>query len=345
MKKEIVIIGGGIAGCTTAYFFKNAGFKVTLYEQNSICSGGSYAAGAFLSPKLSKPSLYKDYLNNSLEFSLNFYEKNFPTTFKRVKLHKYPKDESDWQKLQSYEEYINFPYSKKENFFELDFAGFVDPKDLCYRLLEDIEFYENTKIKSLEKFKDHIIIIAHPNQNYFHTPYLKTKDIGGYRYDTLFEKCEDIDHNSHKDISVSCYFKNKIAIGATYIKGKSDLCADATKDTHKLLDKAKDFLNLEDIKVLKHYTGYRNMTFDYFPIVGKLINSDATLEKYPYIKKGTKVPPQKYIYFDNIYIHTALGSRGFVYAPYNAWLLLQLITKQKELPEKISPVRLFKKLK
>jgi len=85
------------------------------------------------------------------------------------------------------------------------------------------------------------------------------------------------------------------------------------------------------------------MTFDYFPIVGKLIDSKTTLQKYPYIKKGTKVPPSKYIYHDNIFIQTALGSRGFVYAPYNAKLLVEFIINKKEIFEKFSPVRLFKK--
>ena len=70
--KKVIVIGGGISGCSTAYFFKKANFKVTIFEKDTICSGGSYAAGAFLSPKLSKPSKYKDYLNSALDFSFTF---------------------------------------------------------------------------------------------------------------------------------------------------------------------------------------------------------------------------------------------------------------------------------
>jgi len=339
--REFVVIGGGIAGCSTAYFLKKAGFKVTLFEKNTICSGGSYPAGAFLSPKLSKPSPYKEYLNTALEFSLNFYEKNFPDIFKRVPLHKYPKDKKDWQKLLSYEEFIEFEYEKKEDFFILNFAGIVEPVKLCYRLLEGIEYHENCEITSLEEFKDKTIIIAHPNQNYFDTPYIKTKDIGGYRYDVLFDGYEKKEFNSHHELSISCFFQNRVAIGATYIRGEKDLECKAKSDSEELLKKAQNFYPLKNLKVLKHYTGYRNMTFDYFPIVGKLIDSKATLQKYPYIKKGTKVPPSKYIYHDNIYIHTALGSRGFVYAPYNAKLLVKNITTNNILSNKLSPIRLF----
>jgi len=343
--KEVVVIGGGIAGCSSAYFLKEAGFRVTLYEKDTICSGGSFGAGAFLSPKLSKPSAYKDYLNTALKFSLDFYEKNFPNSFKRVKLHKYPKDEKDWQKLQSYEEFIEFEYEKKKSHFELNFAGIVDPKELCYQLLKDIEFYENKEITSLEEFKDKIIIIAHPNQNFLDLPYMKTKDIAGYRYDVLFDECEKKEYNSHKDLSISCYFKDKIAIGATYLRDEKNIEQKAKDDSEDLLKKASDFFVMKNLKVLKHYTGYRNMTFDYFPVVGKAIDSNQTLQKYPYIKKGTKVPPSKYIYFENIFLHTALGSRGFVYAPYNASLLAKLISQKVEINSKISPLRLFKKLK
>jgi len=342
--QKVHIIGGGIAGCTSAYFLQKEGYEVSLYEKDSICSKGSFAAGAFLSPKLSKPSPYKEYLNTALKFSLDFYQ-NFPLAFKRVPLHKYPIDEKDWQKLQSYEEFIEFEYKKEDSFYKLFLAGFVDPKEICFELLKDVNVYENTHITSLNEFKDDIVIIAHPNQKLFDLSYLKTKDIGGYRYDVTFKECEKKDFNSHKDLSVSCFFKQKIAVGATYIRGCTNLEEKAKNDSEDLLKRAKEFFPMKDMKVLTHYTGYRNMTFDFFPVVGKVIDETKTLQKYPYIKKGTKVPPSKYIYHDNTYIHTALGSRGFVYAPYNALLLTKLIKENKEIPDRLSPVRLFKKLK
>jgi len=327
-------------------FLKKAGFDVTLYEKNTICSGGSFAAGAFLSPKLSKPSAYKSYLNKALEFSLNFYEKNFPNSFKKVPLYKYPLDQNDWQKLQSYEKFIEFDYEKKDGFYKLNFAGIVDPKELCYKLLEGIEFYENHEVTTLEKFKNHSIIIAHPNQQLFQNFKIKTKDIGGYRYDVLFDGCESKDYNSHKDLSISCFFKEKIAIGATYIRGKTNLEEEAKKDSKQLLNRAKKLHHMPNLKIKKTLTGYRNMTYDLFPIVGKVVDFKETIEKYPYIQKGTKVPTSKYIYHQNCYIHTALGSRGFVFAPYNAKLLVDMITnKELEISKKLSPSRFVKKLK
>ncbi len=213
MKYDFLVIGSGIAGATTAYFLKMAGFKVLVVEKESICSGGSLAAGAFLSPKLSKPSKYKDYLNEALRFSLDFYQANFPTILKRVPLHKYPIDENDGKKLESYEEFIEFNYEKKDDFYKLIFAGFIDPMKLCRKLLEGIDVIENKEVtkENLKDFDAKSIIIAHPNQTLFETKYIKTKNIAGYRYDVRFDGCEKKDFNSHKSCSISCFYDNLIS--------------------------------------------------------------------------------------------------------------------------------------
>ena len=345
MRYDFLVIGSGISGATTAYFLKKAGFKVLVVEKESVCSGGSLAAGAFLSPKLSKPSKYKDYLNEALRFSLDFYQANFPTLLKRVPLHKYPIDKDDYKKLQSYEKYIDFDFQKCDGFYKLNFAGFIDPLKLCKKLLKDIEVLENVEVtnQNLKEFSAKNIIIAHPNQTLFDTKYLKTKNIAGYRYDVRFDGCEKKNFNSHKECSISCFYDNKVAVGATYIRDATTLEDDAKSDRFNLLKKAQSFYPMKNLKVLKSYIGVRNLSFDFFPVVGKLIDEDATLLRYPYIKKGSKVPPSKYIYHDNVYIHTALGSRGFVYAPYNAKLLVDLIVKDKKIEDHLSPVRLFLK--
>jgi len=340
---DFTVIGGGIAGCASASFLKKAGFKVLLLEKDTVCSGGSFGAGAFLSPKISKPSLYKDYINSSLRFSLDFYQENFPDIFKKVSLHKYPKDKADWQRIQSYEEFIDFDYEREEGFYRLHLAGIVEPKELCLRLLEGIDYKENCQVDSLEELDTKNIIIAVPNQKFLDMPYLKTKDIGGYRYDVIFDEYEKKDFISYKDLSVSCCFRDKIAIGATYIRGDANLKQCAEDDSEGLLERAKEFYGMKNLKVLRYYTGYRNMSYDFFPIVGAVIDAAKTLRKYPYIKKGAKVPSSKYIFYDNIYIHTALASRGFVFAPYNAKLLVDLIVNNKAVDERLSPVRLFKK--
>jgi len=352
MKYDYIIIGAGIAGISTAYHLHQKNFKVLLLEKETICSGGSFAAGAFLSPKLSKPSPYKEYINTALQYSLKFYEDNFPNILKKCSLHKLPTDIKDWKKLESYEPYINFNYQKYDNFYILNHSGIIDPKQISLAMLKDIEYCEHYHVREITSHDNGYtigdlhtksIIITTPNQSFFDSPYIKTKDIGGYRYDVTYKGCEKKDFNTHKDLSISCFYNNKIAIGATFSKDNNSLLEQAKDDSDHLIKRAKLIQKLPQLKILKTYTGLRNLTFDYFPIVGKLINAAQTLKDFPSIKKGTKVPSTRYTYYKNIYIHTALGSRGFVYAPYNAYLLVKLLTKDEPICDKLSTIRLFKK--
>jgi glycine/D-amino acid oxidase-like deaminating enzyme len=58
---EVVVIGGGLTGCTTAYAFAAAGIKVTLLEAAQIGRGNTAAATGFIAeePAASFPELVK----------------------------------------------------------------------------------------------------------------------------------------------------------------------------------------------------------------------------------------------------------------------------------------------
>ncbi len=42
---EVVVVGGGIMGCSTAYYLAKRGVQVTLVERNTICSGATARTG------------------------------------------------------------------------------------------------------------------------------------------------------------------------------------------------------------------------------------------------------------------------------------------------------------
>ncbi len=317
-----------------------------MLEKNTICSGGSYPAGAFLAPKISKPSPYKNYLNDAFLFSTSFYKKAFPELFYQCGLKKIPLDETDIKRCKSYEPFIEFPYTKeKDNYFFPD-AGIINPVKLCHALLKDIDVKENYHVKDIDNLScKHLIIAVGSDKLPIEIPYIQTKNIAGYRYDVKFDHDTNQKFNIHKNLSISAYHNNGVAIGATHIKPNhlTNLKMQADNDTFGLLEKAQKLQPLKNLEVLKTYSGYRNATFDYFPIVGELIDHKCTLEKYPYIKTGAKVPTKKYDRIKGVYIHGALGSRGFVYAPYNAKLLTDLIIDNHDIQDNLSSVRLFKK--
>lgn len=351
---DVIIIGAGIAGSSNAYFLNQQGLKILVLEKNTICSGGSNAAGAFISPKISKPSDYKDYLNKAFLFSTNFYKQNFPDLFHQCGLIKIPLNQKDAQKCKTYEPFmqIEWSYNQKDQNYFFPQAGFIPPHELCKALLNDIEVKEYHEVKSIthqinwhiDNFESKNIILATGSDNLLlNLPYIKTKNIAGYRYDTKFKNMEKLKQNQHKNLSISAYYKNKVMIGATHILNSSSLQEDARKDSEDLLKKAKEMIPLKNLEILEYYTGKRNATFDYFPVLGEAINHEATLIKYPYIKKGSKVPTTNFITYPNLYIHSALASRGFVFAPYNAKLLTDLIINKKEIEGKLTTERLFLK--
>ncbi len=350
---DCIIIGAGIAGASCAYALKQKGLKTLVLEKNTICSGGSYPAGAFLSPKISKPSPYKTYLNTALAYSLDFYTTQNPELLHKHGLYKLPLDTKDALRCQQYEPYIDFSWQKKEAGYFFPEAGIINATKIVHTLLKDIKVIEHHEVADIsyqdgywkiDGYKAHALIIATGDcDTIIPLPYLKTKNIGGYRYDVTFDNCHEQCINIHKDVSISTFFENKIAIGATHIKEEIDLEVAARDDSYGLLSKAQKIISLPNLKRIKSYTGYRNFTMDYFPIVGQLVDANTTLTHYPYIRTGAKVPVSKYSFYPNLYIHKGLGSRGFVFAPYNAKLLADLIVNKKEILEQITPSLRFMK--
>jgi glycine/D-amino acid oxidase-like deaminating enzyme len=356
MLYDFFIIGGGIAGSCSAYFLKKHGFKVRVFEKNKICSSDSYAAGAFLSPKMSKPSAYKDYLNSAFLFSIDFYKKNFPHLLHQGGLLKLPLNQKDQLRCRSYEPYmqVKWSYDDKKRAYLFPEAGLIDPITLCHALLKNIDINENYEVSDIkydtlfhiDKFQaKNLLIATGSSKTLIDEAYLETKKIGGYRYDVSFDGYEKQQTNIHKDLSISLYHKNQVAIGATHIKNTttSALKKDADIDRYDLLKRASKIIPLNNLKVKKTYTGFRSATNDLFPIIGKIIDSKKTLKKFPTIKKGTKIPCEKYTYYPHIFIHTALASRGFVTAPYNAKILIDLIINNTSIDTKLSTSRLFLK--
>ena len=351
---DVIVTGAGIAGASTAFALKKRGLRVLVLEKASVCSGSSGAAGAFLSPKMSKPSPYKTYLNRALAYALNFYANHFPDLLYKNGLLKLPLDAEDIRRCKGYEPFIDFPWEKRGDAYFFPEAGLIPAKELCEALLQDIDVRENVTVEKIVHDDEmwhvndtyrakHLILATGDIQEPITLPSLKTKKIGGYRYDVTFHEDEKCTYNIHKEVSVSTYIEEHIIVGATHIRGDVDLQSAADADQFELIRKAQELLPMPSLKILNSYTGYRRFSFDYFPFVGLVVDEEATLKKYPYIQTGAKVPMEKYIYRPNLYIHTALGSRGFVFAPWNAEMLADAICVQKSIQQQLLPALRFQK--
>ena len=68
---DVLIIGGGIVGISTAYFLSQRGIKVTLIEKGEICSGSSYGNAGLICPCLSTPIPAPGILTQGLKWMLS----------------------------------------------------------------------------------------------------------------------------------------------------------------------------------------------------------------------------------------------------------------------------------
>ncbi|MCK5110509.1 MAG: FAD-binding oxidoreductase [Arcobacteraceae bacterium] len=379
MKYDFIIVGGGIAGCSIAHHLSKEFKNVLLIDRNlSIAAGASGAAGAFLSPLLGKSNKFKDLVTKALTYSVNFYKKNAKELIINKGVLRVFKNQQDEEKFKSYIPYFDFKYELKENGYFFDIGSKVDSIKMCEFLSKDVEKRFNLEIEKIE-FKDDIwilnntietknlILATGADTTLISEDYFKIRPVWGQRIDV--ETTTKVPYNYHKECSISSSQKlpnNKylVSIGATHniyncdhkicsyclkipnISNKPRFTSDnevSKNDTQKLLKLSKDILDLKDINVLNIKIGARASSVDYFPMVGELINSQETLLKYPYIKKGSKVPSQNYIKYKNLYLLNGVGGRGFVLSPFLAKQLVDYIVSKKEIDSDIITNRLFQR--
>ena len=150
---DVIIIGTGIAGCSVAYNLKNRGQDVLLIDKsNIIATGGSGAAGAFISPKIGKGSQLQTLTNEAFLFAVDFYKNNFSEYFNQTGVVRIPKDEEDDKKFDIYRnfndtQYKDFSHNElKSNGINSEYRGFLfenagvcDSIGLCNALVKNID--------------------------------------------------------------------------------------------------------------------------------------------------------------------------------------------------------------
>ena len=149
---DTIIIGAGIAGASTAHALTQKGQKVLVLDKNGIASGGSGAAGAFVSPKIGKGAPLQKLTNEAFEYAKDFYLSNCPTFFHQTGVIRIPKDEADAKKFSAYQSYNDNRYENytKEQLeplgikacfesFYFPEAGVCDAQEVCHFLLHNID--------------------------------------------------------------------------------------------------------------------------------------------------------------------------------------------------------------
>ncbi|WP_428739632.1 NAD(P)/FAD-dependent oxidoreductase [Sulfurimonas sp.] len=358
---DVAVIGAGINGCTTAYHLHKAGQRVVVFDQEGVASGGSGAAGAFLSPKFAKGGELKELINSALDIALDFYTTNFPEHINRYNLLHIAKDEKDTINLQAFKKDIdieilaNSPFTPQDEYIYTSKSAIVDAQKMCEALLANIEFYKQ-EIETLEykegywslngSFKAKKVVLATGayKHNFFSEPYQMLRGIWGHRID--IKTTTQNNTSIHQFVSISPTHNGVLSIGAThnvhYHPQTTKEPYDLQSGRDELLYKASQTLELQDVKVIKDYVGLRSGSFDYLPIVGGVVDVEKSLQILPKSDIYQKKPDlSKAIMFPELYMINASAGYGYVLAPYLAQTLSKLIVEGLIVPKSLNPARFF----
>jgi len=363
---DIAIIGAGINGCNVAYEFTQEGKRVILFDMNKIAGGGSGAAGAFISPKFSKAGELKELLHDAFVYSMKYYNKHFPHLIKNVPLLHIAQNEADEESLKLYKQNTSLKLFEpsevllnsltkeaqaKEN-VSIN-AGIVNAELMCQAMAKSAKIVIH-EVKNLV-YDDglwiideiyaakEVVLATGAYKKLIKEPYIKLRGVWGHRID--ISTSSKSTHSLHQFVSISPSNNGKLAIGAThnlhYHPQTSNEEYDVQEGRVELLEKASRTLRLDNIKIEKDYMGLRSGSFDYMPLLGKLVMSQETLHNN-FINFKTKKPNFKeYDYYPNLSMINGSGGYGFVLAPYLAKILKEHIIQDKEISDRISPARFF----
>jgi len=355
---DTIIIGAGIAGATVAYTLSQQNQKVLVLDKNGIASGGSGAAGAFVSPKIGKGSPLQKLTNEAFSFAKDFYLSTCPEYFNQTGVIRIPKDEGDAQKFSEYELYNDNVYENytktqlKAEGIESNFESFLFPEAgdcdavaVCAFLLKDIEVlqYEVKEIKRENNVwavgdysAKNIVLATGYESNLADLRYMGIRGTWGTRGD--FSSQLDLKVSMHQAMSVGANVGGIIKLGATHEKEVKEIVPCQEEQALLLKEKASALIDVSDLVLKKSFCGMRAGSKDYFPLLGKVIDVPMMLETYPKVMRGAK-PELGYV--KNLYVLNGLGGRGFVFAPLMASWLAQYIVEGKEIDKRVHADRLF----
>lgn len=356
-----IIIGAGIAGCCSAFFLKERGLDVLVVDRSGIsATGGSSAAGAFISPKIGKGSPLQTLTNEAFDFAVEFYKNRFSKYFTQTGVIRIPKDEVDSKKFKEYEKFnrakrkiLNreelreYGIKDEETAFLFLEAGVCDAPNLCRDIIRDIDYlqYDVTELKYIDGYwhigsirAKSLVLATGYESNLLDIRYMGIKGLWGSRGDYISSL--DLKSSMHKKISISSNINGIIKIGATHIKSKEPCISCDGKPLKSLEEIASNMVDSSDFRLKETFCGMRSSSKDFFPLVGGVIDTEYMLKRYPKILKGAKPPIKK---IENLYICNGLGGRGFVFAPLMGKILADYIVDGGEIDRRVNPDRLFLK--
>ena len=356
---DFVVVGAGICGSMIAYYLNRVGTVLIIDDCKN--KSASLSAGAFISPILGKENRYKNFVELSTNYALEFYKSNFDNIIDNCGTIKLCDNEKDFELMKSYDtKSLLLPkqynikrlkklgISSKIDGFLFDVGSIIKPNELLEELQKNIDI-KNIDIKNIvhkndtfivgDVKTDKLILANGYRKSIIDEPYINTRAVYGNALKIKTDK--KLEFNISKKIYISKNQDGYIKIGATHHREIKELENQKEIDSEELLSSMNQIVEIPDYEVCDISGGYRSCSIDYFPMVGNIIDSSATIKKFPSLINGTKIDPDKFVKHKNIFMINGVGGRGFLFAPFIANELAKHITENKKIDNNISLDRLF----
>jgi len=309
----------------------------------------------------------KQIINTAFSYAYAYYDKNFPDYFTKAQLLHIAKDTHEDEAIRIFKQNTELSLLEissevlqnlsedagKREKVSLN-AGVVDAQGVCRAMAQGAKFVREN-IDALVFEDDYwvlnetysatnVILATGAYKPLIQEPYAPVRGIWGHRIDV--KTTTQNPYSLHQFVSISQTKNNVVAIGAThdvhYHPQKSQEPYDIMQGREELLKKAAKTLQLENVEVLKDYTGLRSGSSDYMPLVGSPVLSKETLLSLTRRTLEQKKPDfTAFSYYRNLYMINGSGGYGFVLAPYLANILKKHILNAVPIDEKIIPARFF----
>ena len=344
-----IIIGGGIAGCSSAFALAKRGIKVTLIERHeNLALEASGNPLAMLYPKLStKPSMQSRLALQGFEFTLNLLQ-NLPSSHQffdacgQIQLAFNAREQanqaaistlSKWQLLSAVEASEIAGIALKMGGLYLPQAGWVKPAALCDALCSSALISRKTITHALkiEKIANHwrvfdaqnnrfeadIVVICNAN-DIKQFQQCSSIEITSVRGQVNFFESNELSKNVStiicSDHSLSPAVDGTHSIGTSYAPNDTNTeisDADTRENLNALRAIAPEIYQNIDQNFVQGRVAWRSATPDYMPLAGQLLDDEKLRAKLPRYNAN----PADLPWLQGLYVNAGHGSKGMITAP------------------------------
>jgi tRNA 5-methylaminomethyl-2-thiouridine biosynthesis bifunctional protein len=373
---SVIIIGGGISGCSTAYAFSQRNAKVTMIERhNELAQEASGNPISVLYPKLSlKPTAQSALQLQGFEFVVNLIKKisNESILFepcgliqlaynpREVAKHSEMKSLADFQLLDSQQASIIAGIALKVGGLYLPHAGWIYPRKFCEFLCHSSNITKITSTEALkieksqhgwdvcivnnQKIHADIVVVCCANEvkQFSQCASIKITPVRGqvnfFTENSTSQKLKTIISSDH---FISPSANGLHSFGTSYSPNdkRQDISEPDTRENLKALQEISPSI-FESVKITTGRVSFRSQTLDYMPLAGQLLCEHQLRSNPPRYNASPSILP----WLEGLFVNAGHGSKGMITAPICGELIASLAYKNvpnidTKLTSKLNPSR------